>query len=97
MLVAWMSIAGVGILLGRNFRVFVLAPAFAVGAIVISTASIAHKIPMFEAAELVLLTLVCLQIGYLIGAFMRSAARVSQAQDHPTIDQRSQTIFPFAK
>jgi hypothetical protein len=97
MLVAWMSIAGVGILLGRNFRVFVLAPAFAADAIVISTASIAHRIPLFEAAKLVLLTLVCLQIGYLIGAFTRSAARGSQAQNQPTIDRPSQAILPFAK
>ncbi|WP_154071204.1 hypothetical protein [Bradyrhizobium lablabi] len=97
MSVAWISIAGVGILLGRNFRVFVLAPAFAADAIVISTASIAHKIPMFEAAKLIFLTLVCLQMGYLIGLFTRSAACESQAQNHPTIDRPSQTILPFAK
>jgi hypothetical protein len=79
MLIAWILITCLGILLGKHFRVFVLAPAFAAGAITVSAAAMAGQISMFEALGLMVLASVCLQIGYLIGLFLRSPTRRTAA------------------
>ncbi len=73
-----------GAVLGHRFKILILVPTIAVGAVVAITVGIARADDVWLIGLSVILISVCLQIGYLCGAVIFSlvaAARATRIRD----------------
>ena len=82
-MVALLTIIAIGATLGLCFKIFSLVPVTAIGSAVLCHLGVAHGNDFWTILLTLILAIIALQVGYIMGAFVRFGTAWMWARKYP--------------